>query len=256
MHNPWQFVFDPEWIIAIAVIAIDYVVVVRASRSRGKAVPVWRRLAFASGLALIGVALLSPVEHLALTSMLTFHLLQNVIIGDWAPPLLLLGLTPWMIAGLSERRWLRPLMRPRVALAAWLGVWYTIHLPAVYDFALSNRGALGVEHLALIVAGLAFWWPEVVPGQLTAENKLWYLIVAFIAIAPLDTLIWFAGTPLYSFYEHTAKLGGISALADQEIGGVTMALESDLVLLLAAAIAAMKLVSTPHRAVEMPTDTV
>ena len=71
---------------------------------------------------------------------------------------------------------------------------------------------------------------------------MWYLVIAFIAIAPLDTVIWFANHPLYNFYEHTPKLGDISALADQQIGGVTMALESDFVLLLAAAIAAVKLV--------------
>ena len=102
---------------------------------------------------------------------------------------------------------------------------------------------MGVEHLALIFAGLAFWWPEIVPGQLSADHKVWYLVIAFIAITPLDTVIWFANHPLYDFYEHTSKLGNISTLADQQIGGVTMALESDFVLLLAAAIAAVKLVS-------------
>ncbi len=106
---------------------------------------------------------------------------------------------------------------------------------------MTNRGALGVEHLALILAGIAFWWPEVIPGQLSAEHKVWYLVIAFIAIAPLDTVLWFANHPLYTFYEHTPKLGDISALADQQIGGVTMALESDFVLLLAAGIAAVKL---------------
>jgi len=40
-----------------------------------------------------------PIEHLALTSMLSFHLLQNVLIADWAPPLLILGLlTPMVLA--------------------------------------------------------------------------------------------------------------------------------------------------------------
>lgn len=242
MHSPWQFVFDPEWTIALVIIAVDYAFVVRMCRRESHHVPIWRQAAFTAGLALIALGLLSPIEHLALTSMLTFHLLQNVIIGDWAPPLLLLGLTPWMISSLARVDWLRPFMRPRVGLAVWLGVWYVVHIPALYDYALTNRGALGVEHLALILAGVAFWWPEVIPGQLSAEHKVWYLAIAFIAIAPLDTVIWFANHPLYSFYEHTPKLGDISALADQQIGGVTMALESDFVLLLAAGIAAVKLV--------------
>lgn len=241
MLDPWRFVLDPEWVVAIAVVAVDYGMVVWVAQRSGRVVSFWRRVAFAAGLALIAVGLLSPIEHLALTSMVTFHLLQNVIIGDWAPPLLLLGLTPWMVSSLMRMPRLRPFMRPRVGLAVWLGVWYVIHVPVVYDYALTNRGALGVEHLVLILAGIAFWWPEVIPGQLSAENKVWYLVIAFIAIAPLDTVLWFANHPLYTFYEHTPKLGDISALADQQIGGVTMALESDFVLLLAAGIAAVKL---------------
>ncbi len=242
MLHPWQFAFEPEWATAIVIVGIDYGVVTWVAGRTGREVPVWRRAAFSVGLALIAIGLLSPIEHLALTSMLTFHLLQNVIIGDWAPPLLLLGLTPWMVSSLANVKWLGTFTRPKAALGLWLAVWYVIHIPAVYDFALTNRGALGVEHLALIFAGLAFWWPEIVPGELSADHKLWYLVVAFIAIAPLDTVIWFANHPLYSFYEHTPKLGDISALADQQIGGVTMALESDFVLLLAAGVAAVKLV--------------
>ena len=58
------------------------------------------------------------------------HLLQNVMIADWAPPLLILGLTPRM------RRGDRPARGPgvrgrdaaRVALPVWLVGWYGIHL--------------------------------------------------------------------------------------------------------------------------------
>ncbi len=200
-----------------------------------------RAAAFALGLSLIALGLFSPIEHLALTSMLTFHLFQNVIIGDWAPPLLLLGLTPVMVAAITRRRWVEPFTRPGVALGVWLGVWYVVHLPPVYDYALTHLAALGIEHLALVAAGLVFWWPEIVPGQLSPDRKVWYLVIAFIAITPLDTLIWIADHPLYSFYQHTAKLGDLSALADQQIGGVTMALESDVVLVAAVGIALVKL---------------
>ena len=50
------------------------------------------------------LALFSPIEHLALHSMLSFHLLQNVMLGDWAPPLFLLGLTTSMTHA-WRRRW-------------------------------------------------------------------------------------------------------------------------------------------------------
>src|SRR6185436_20519359 len=120
MLDPWQPSLDPEWAIAVVVFAVDYAVVARSYRRRGVPVQAARCALFAAGLVLIAVALLSPIEHLALTSMLSFHLLQNVMIADWAPPLLLLGLTAPMIAVLGRPRAVRWAVRPQVALPVWL----------------------------------------------------------------------------------------------------------------------------------------
>ena len=64
---------------------------------------------------------MTPAEHYLLLA----HLLQNAIIADWAPPLLILGLTPAMRAGI-ERCGGRPiaaLTTLPVALAIWLNGW-------------------------------------------------------------------------------------------------------------------------------------
>ena len=76
-----------------------------------------------------------------------FHLLQNVIISDWAPPLLILGLTPAMRAALAQRGG-RPfafLTRPTIALPIWLVGWYVVHLGGVYDAALRSPLLLNVS---------------------------------------------------------------------------------------------------------------
>jgi putative membrane protein len=241
--NPWQLVFDPEWAIGLVIVAVDYAVVVRSFEARGRPVSWRRRWAFAGGLAVLALALFSPIEHLALTSMLSFHLLQNVMLGDWAPPLFLLGLTSAMTSSLARRRFVAELANPSVALALWLFVWYVSHVPAVYDYALRNQWALGFEHLAFVISGLAFWWPEIVPGYLSPIGKISYLAVAFLAISPLDLFVYLANHPLYSFYAHTPKLGGISALADQQIAGVAMAIESNVVLLTVIGFALMRLLA-------------
>lgn len=248
MVDPWQFSGDWEWAIAIAVFAVDYVVVARHLGRTGDPVPVRRVLAFAGGLALLGLALLSPIEHLALTSMLSFHLLQNVIIADWAPPLLLLGLTAPMIAVVGRPHVVRRLVRPQVALPIWLVTWYAIHLPPVYDYALGNRAALGIEHLAFIMAGLMFWWPDIVPGCLTQRGRVLYLFIALVAMMPLNFAIALVDHPLYDFYRDTPKLWGLSTMADQRIGGaVTLAAET-VVLTIALAFAAAGVVREAHRA--------
>ncbi len=98
MVHPWQLQADPEWAAALVIAAVDYAVVVRALGRRGSPTPRVRIWSFAAGLALIALALLSPIEHIALTSLLSVHLLQNVMLADWAPPLLVLGLSPAMVA--------------------------------------------------------------------------------------------------------------------------------------------------------------
>ena len=123
MVHPWQFQADPEWAAGIVIAAVDYALVVRALDRRGVPTSRWRIAAFTAGLVLIAVALLSPVEHIALTSLLSVHLLQNVVLADWAPPLLVLGLSPALGAAAERRRVVRTLTAPPVAhgyrLAAW-----------------------------------------------------------------------------------------------------------------------------------------
>jgi putative membrane protein len=231
LTNPWQPVFDVEWAVGVLVIAIDYWLVTVICRRRGEPVSGWRVAAFAGGLGVIAGSLFSPIEHLALTSMLSFHLLQNVMLGDWAPPLLILGLSKPMVDAIASRDWLVWIASPRVALGVWLVTWYVTHIPAVYDYSLRHAAALGIEHLAFLVSGLAFWWPEIAPGYLSPVGKVVYLGVAFLAVSPLALAIYLAPHPLYSFYLHTPTLGGIRALVDQQIGGAAMAAEGDVVLI-------------------------
>ncbi len=53
-----------------------------------------RAAVFALGLFLIAASLNSPLETIAAKRLLLIHLLQNALIADVAPLLILLGLTP------------------------------------------------------------------------------------------------------------------------------------------------------------------
>lgn len=239
--EPYRLVWDPEWLVGLVLVAIDYALVVRVHGRRGTPVPGWRVASFTAGLAIIALALFSPVEHLALTSMVSAHLLQNVMIGDWAPPLLVLGLTPQMAAAVGRHLPIRGRRLAWVALAFWLAVWYLLHIPAYYDYALRNTWALGFEHVLFVLAGLVFWWPELTPGHLAYGEKVVYLFAAFLLISPLDLVLALSGTPVYSFYLHTAKLWGLSPLEDQQIGAITMTIEQNIILFGACAAAFVKL---------------
>jgi putative membrane protein len=226
--DPWQLPNDPAWAAAIVIFAVGYLWAARVFHA-----PAWRQVCFAAGLAIVAAGLLSPIEHVALESMLSFHLLQNVMLADWAPPLLVLGLTPAMAAAAERHRWVRAATHPGFALTYWLAVWYVVHIPGVYNYALENRWALGIEHLLFLTAGLVFWWPVILPGRMTVTPKLVYLAVAFFVAAPVAAFIALATTTLYPYYDGTPHLFGQTPLEDQQIGGMLMAVEQSILLFVA-----------------------
>ena len=188
-----------------------------------------RRLSFDLGLILLLAVYLTPVETIALHYLLSIHLLQNVVTAEWAPGLMVFSLAPELARELSRRRIVGVLTHPLVALTLWLGTYFAWHVPAVYDAALTHQSSLlNVEHLTYFVAGALMWWP-VVHGRYTDGVKALYLFAAFVLAAPLGLLLALLPHPIYDFYKDAPQLWGLSDLTDQEIAGVTMAVEQAIV---------------------------
>ncbi|MEO8291385.1 MAG: cytochrome c oxidase assembly protein [Gaiellaceae bacterium] len=243
---PSSLSFEPLFLVLAAVAALLYFRAARAERP-----PSWRVAVFVAGLLLVAGALNSPLETIAVEYLLLFHLLQNVMIADWAPPLLILGLTPRMRSQIAGRGGaaLEWLARPQVALPVWLVGWYGIHLALLYDFALRHPWALNVEHLLLIAIGLLFWWPVLSdePLDLGAPVKVGYLGAAFIGSAFLGLGLTFASTPFYDYYTETPRLWGLSAEEDQNFGGILMNAEQAVVFLVAILYFVVKLMPEEER---------
>jgi putative membrane protein len=212
--------WEPAFAVLVVAAAAVYAWYARDDR------PEPRRLAcFVVGLLLIGGSLNSPLETWAAKRLLMIHLLQNALIADIAPLFLLLGLTPKMRAAL-------PQVRARYALPAWLIAWYGTHAANFYDWALKNSWPLQIEHAVLIAGGLLFWWP-LVSGRLSPPAALAYLGAGFVASSFLGLALIFSTRPLYTYYEHTQRMWGLSPVRDQNLGGILMNAEQTLVFLLA-----------------------
>ena len=176
-----------------------------------------RALAAAAALVLIFAAFVTELQQLATHTFLWAHLLQNVVLAEWAPALLVLAVP-------SDR-----LQRIRIpmlpALVAWLATYFVWHLPVVYDAALRRpHTLLHVEHLPYLIAGVALWWP-VIRGSRPSAVKALYLFAAFVLASPLGLLLALIPRAIYPFYVHAPRTWGPRPLADQQIAGVTMALE-------------------------------
>lgn len=232
MPSPWRPSFEPAFVVGAAAAAWLYVRAWRAAPAER-----WRPWCFGAGLALIVLALNSPLGTIAVHYLVLFHLLQNVVISDWAPPLLLIGLTATMRTSLATRGGtaLARLVRPYVALPVWLVAWYAIHLGGVYDAAVRSPVLLALEHAVLIAVGLLFWWPVLVdpPTPVPTLGRIAYVFAAFVLSAFLGLALTFS-PPLYAYYDELpVRLWGISAAQDQNLGGVLMSSEQALVFLAA-----------------------
>ena len=226
-----SFSFEPLFLALTAVAAVLYWAAARRDP------PGRRAFLFALGLLLIVGTLNSPLETIAVNYLLLIHLLQNVMIADWAPPLILLGLTPAMRRAIARRggpafAWIT---RPKIALPAWLVAWYGIHLAVFYDFALRNPWALNIEHALLVAVGLLFWWPVLAgePHDVSVPVKIGYLGAAFVGSVFLGLGLTFSETPFYDFYAEAPRLWGLSPSQDQNFGGILMNAEQAAVFLAA-----------------------
>lgn len=243
-----SFSFEPVFLVLSAAAVYGYVRLARTVEA-----PSRRRAAlFGLGILLVAVPLNSPLETIAIHYLLLMHLLQNVMVADWAPPLLVLGLTPAMRAAVASRggRWLAAITRPRVALPFWLAVWYGVHLPAFYDYALRHPWLLNVEHALLLAAGLVFWWPvfSELPQRLSSALRLVYLGAAYVGSAFLSLALIFSSSAFYGFYEAAPRLWGISAEKDQNLGGILMNGEQMIVFFAALSYFLMRLLSEEEEA--------
>jgi putative membrane protein len=228
-HSPYAWQADVDTTVVIPVLSLLYLFAVgRFGASRP------RVIAFAASMALLAVAFWSPLHHLGLHYLLVAHLLQNVILAEWAPLLAVLGLSPPMARALSRYGVWRLLVHPAVALPLWLVNYFAWHVPAVYDAALDQQAWLiHVEHAAYFVTGSLMWWPLVhdTPRRLGSGARALYAFAAFVLAAPLGLLLALLPRPIYDFYvDVPTRVWGLSPLTDQQIGGVTMASEQAVVL--------------------------
>lgn len=190
----------------------------------------WRTAAFAAGCLFLLATAVTPLDALTY-HLLSAHLLQNVVLAEWSPALLVLGVPPALAAPLGARRPIRVITRPPVALALWLTTYFLWHLPALYDTALEHYELLHLEHVCYVAAGTLLWWPvfQDEPHRLSSAARALYLFVAFILASPIGLLLALLPEPVYDWYANGSGLWGLSPHADQQIAGVTMSVEQAIV---------------------------
>jgi cytochrome c oxidase assembly factor CtaG len=234
--------FEPLQLVPLALGAVLYWKRARTLARRGTPVAEWRYFLFSLGVALVVVALVSPIATLGEEESFAFHMVQHLLLGDLAPLCIVAGLTgPLLRPLLSVRaiRALRFLAHPLVALPLWTSNLFLWHIPYFWEAALRHDSVHALEHVCFFTAGAIMWAAvvELLPGPewFGTGAKMGYVLVVRLVSTVLGNVLVWAGTPFYTLYEEAHRPWGLSAEADQGIAGAVMMIEGSLVTIAALA---------------------
>lgn len=199
--------------------------------------PAARTLATLGGLAALAVAVGSGIDPRA-EQLLSVHMVQHMLLGLVAAPLLVAGapirlalgtLGPEARQGLA-RALHAPLIRavshPLGGLGLFAGTLAAVHVPAVYDAALSHPVLHDLEHVALLWSALALWAPIIgadpLPHHPGVVMKVSAGIGASVAMNVLGAVLVSTSSLVYPAYRAPAVALGRDPVADQALAGGIM----------------------------------
>lgn len=179
----------------------------------GFALATWRSGAGRAAALALAIAFLSPLCALS-SALFSARVVHHVLIVIVAAPLLALAFpSPRRIgAGL-------PFLFATVTLWLW-------HLPAAYDAALGHLGLYWVMQFSLLGTAWAFW--RAVLSQPAASGLGWAFL-SYLAMGMLGAILTLTPVPLYATHATAPMLWGMTALSDQQLGGLIMWMPAGLV---------------------------
>jgi cytochrome c oxidase assembly factor CtaG len=190
-----------------------------------------RIVAFITAVLLMAIVFLTPLDTIARTQLFSAHMMQAVTLTTFCAPLLLFATPAWLIQPLLVRPYVRPiaqaLTQPVVASIIFNITFLFWHIPGIFHFALLHNTIYNLELLTFLLTAVLNWWPLI--GPVRELHNMTYpkqMLYAFLDGQPLDIyafLLVFSGVVIYPFYAIPPQLG-ISAFADQAVGGTLLLL--------------------------------
>ncbi|NLG70911.1 MAG: cytochrome c oxidase assembly protein [Chloroflexi bacterium] len=209
-----------------------------------------RALAFSTGWLALFTALVSPLDTLS-SALFSAHMAQHILLMQVAAPLLVLGLSPAILAWCVPRSWRFVLTRSHSftglqalwkllshPLVAWtlhvlaLWVWHT---PGLYQAALVNENLHALEHISFLGSGLLYWWSLLYTTRGEQLGvRLLSLFTMGLQSGLLGALLTFSPQTWYTGQSAAAASWGLTPLSDQQLAGVLMWMPAGLIYLAAA----------------------
>ncbi|MGH2978137.1 MAG: cytochrome c oxidase assembly protein [Solirubrobacterales bacterium] len=220
-----------------------YVRATRILAGRGYRVPALQQVAWFGGLGLMGVALLSPLDSLGETDLLSAHMAQHLLIADLSAPLLVIGLRSPVYAfvlprslfsAIARSQRLRAAFRfvkqPWIAAPLWILTLYGWHLAPAYEAALRSPVLHALQHQTFIAVSVLVWLSVLEPARRRVPGELWkiaHIVGVRFAGMFLGMAFVILQRPIYEgFYGQRALEHGLTPAGDQQIaGGLMLAID-------------------------------
>ena len=190
---------------------------------------------FATGWLSLLLALDSPIHELG-EQLFSAHMVQHEALMLICAPLLLLG-RPWIVflwvlpqewrqrfSFRHSRGWWHIFTTPVVAWLLHAVCLWAWHGPVLFNAALRYPLAHAAQHSTFLAAAGLFWWPIMGhPRQRLSDGAaILYVFTTATHMSILGALLTFAPKAWYGSYSLTAPWRGLTALQDQQIGGLIM----------------------------------
>jgi cytochrome c oxidase assembly factor CtaG len=250
----WAWHLEPVTMALLAASAVLYLAGERRVAELHPRNP-WRQTrtwAFLAGLAVLAVALLSPLATYA-EALFSVHMVQHLLLTMVAAPLLVLGTPVSLLVRAVGRSGHRAVMRvlhswPVAVLThpllAWVGfaaVMWGTHFSGLYDDALQSPLVHAAEHALFLVSALLLWWPVIgldpSRWRMPHPMRIGYLFLMGPVNTFLALALYSSGRVLYPTYAASGRTWGPTPLDDQHLGGAIMWVVGDLLFLTATGLA-------------------
>jgi putative membrane protein len=209
----------------------------------------WQTGSFFAGWLVLGLSILTPLDAMG-EQLFWAHMVQHELMMLVAAPLLVLGrplgamvwgLPPrWrapaasLVAAVGLKGAVRWLTRPLTAWMLHAAALWAWHAPPLFEAAVNVPWVHDLQHVSFFLSALLFWWSLLQRRCEHYGGAVLYIFTTAVHTSALGALLTFSPRALYSAYEESAPVWGLSPLEDQQLAGLIMWVPGGLVFLVAA----------------------
>ncbi len=242
-QNIWTaWVYTPIITIPLVITVLIYAAGMLHRYQLGKPIHAARAIVFLLGILFFYIALQSPLEPLS-DHYFFHHQIEHLILRMFGPWLLILSMPlNVLIQGLpswARRGILKPIIKNRIVYALYrlltqpylatllfIATLYIWQIPTLHEQAILNQWLHDVMHISMIVTAFFFWWIISDPRRSAARCSygirlfLLWAVTTFNSI--LGAIITLTRSLIYQVYKQDINAISMSAMEDQQYGGVIL----------------------------------